>query len=95
MAAVVKTARSRDDTPLPLSRRRLRRRWPGVRAGLCLGRLARRMPGHTAWRADQRWRAQGVIAIAYGPSPTWIGVPAVLVAVVIGVTVPGSPQTTT
>jgi hypothetical protein len=28
------------------SRRRLRRRWPGVSAGLCLGRPARRTPGH-------------------------------------------------
>ena len=27
-------------------RRRLRRRWPGVSAGLCLGRPARRTPGH-------------------------------------------------
>jgi hypothetical protein len=30
-----------------LSRRRLRRRWPGSRARLCLGRPARRKPGHT------------------------------------------------
>ena len=29
------------------SRRRLRRRWPGVSAGLCLGRPARRTPGLT------------------------------------------------
>jgi hypothetical protein len=43
----------------------------------------------------QRWLVQGVIAIAYGPSPTWIGCPGVLVAVAIGTTVPGSPQTPT
>jgi hypothetical protein len=36
-----------------------------------------------------------VIAIAYGPSPTGIGGPGVLVAVAIGTTVPGSPQTLT
>ena len=30
------------------SRRRLRRRWPGVSAGLCRERPARRTPGHTA-----------------------------------------------
>jgi hypothetical protein len=29
------------------SRRRLRRRWPGVSGGLCLGRPARRTPGQT------------------------------------------------
>src|ERR1700722_288424 len=38
---------------------------------------------HPPRRADQRWLAPGVIAIAYGPSPTSIGVPAVLVAVAI------------
>jgi hypothetical protein len=38
---------------------------------------------------------QGMIAIAYGPSPTGIGEPGVLVAVAIGTTVPGSAQTTT
>jgi hypothetical protein len=38
---------------------------------------------------------QGVIAIAYGPSPTLIGEPGVFVAVAIGTTRPGSRQTTT
>ena len=38
---------------------------------------------------------QGAIAIAYGPSPTWIGGPGVLVAVEIGTTEPGSAQGTT
>jgi hypothetical protein len=38
---------------------------------------------------------QGVIAIAYGPSPTRIGEPGVFVAVAIGTTRPGSRQTTT
>ena len=66
-----------------------------LRRALALGGPARRTPGHTARRVDQRWLAPGVIAIAYGPSPTSIGVPAVLVAVAIGVTVPGSPQTAT
>jgi hypothetical protein len=42
--------------------------------------------GHTAWRTDQRRPVQGVIAIAYGPSPTGIGGPGVFVAVAIGVT---------
>ena len=69
-------------------------RGPGVSAGLCLGRPARRTPGHRR-RTDQRWLVQGVIAIAYGPSPTWTGCPGVLVAVAIGTTVPGSPQTPT
>jgi len=31
---------------------------------------------------------QGVIAMASGPFPTWIGLPGMLVAVVIGVTEP-------
>jgi hypothetical protein len=62
--------------------------------------LGRPRPGHAGpyrGRADQRSLAPSVIAIAiaYGPSPTSIGVPAVLVAVAIGVTMPGSPQTTT
>jgi len=30
-----------------------RRRWPGVSAGLCLGRPARRTPGHTGCDLDQ------------------------------------------
>jgi hypothetical protein len=34
---------------------------------------------------------QGVMAIAYGPAPTWIGAPGVLVAIAIGVTVPPRP----
>jgi hypothetical protein len=34
------------------SRRRLRRRWPGVSAALCLRRPARRTPGHSAERTD-------------------------------------------
>jgi hypothetical protein len=58
------------------------------RRALALGAPARRTPGHAARRADQRWLAPGVIAIVYGPSPTSIGVPAVLVAIAIGVTVP-------
>src|ERR1700745_2171445 len=65
------------------------------RRALALGGPARRTPGHTARRGDQRWLAPGVMAIAYSPSPTSIGVPAVWVAVAIGVTVPGSPQTAT
>ena len=35
------------------SRRCLRRRWPDVSAGLCLGRPARRTPGHTRWHTDR------------------------------------------
>ena len=30
-----------------------RRRWPGVSAALCLGRPARRTPGHAARHTDQ------------------------------------------
>ena len=37
-----------------ISRRRLRRRWPGVSAGLCLGRPARRTPDHTLSRATDQ-----------------------------------------
>ena len=79
--------RSRRRLAAPLARRQ--------RRALALESPARRTPGHTARRARQRWLALGVIAIVYGPSPTSIGVPAVLVAIAIGITVPGSPQTTT
>ena len=68
---------------------------PASAPGSAVERPAWRTPGHTAWRTDQRWLVQGVIAIAYGPSPTPIGCPGVLVAVAIGTTVPGSPQTPT
>jgi len=37
------------------SRRRLRRRGPGVSGGLCLGRPARRTPGRTSHARRSRW----------------------------------------
>jgi hypothetical protein len=55
----------------------------------------RRTPGHTPHDALIEMPNQGAIAIAYGPSPTWIGGPGALVAVAIGTTAPGSAQTTT
>ena len=49
--------------------------------------------GRRKARLQHQWFSgdlgQGVIAIAYGPSPTLIGVPGLLVAVAIGVTVFG------
>jgi hypothetical protein len=50
-----------------------------------------------AWCAEagQAWRQSGLIAIADGPSPTWIGGPGAFVAIAIGTTAPGSAQTVT
>jgi hypothetical protein len=49
-----------------LSRRRLRRRWPGVSAGLCLGRPARRTPGHTPREPVQVRSLRKQVGVAAG-----------------------------
>jgi hypothetical protein len=51
------------------TRRRLRRRWPGVSAALSLGRLARRTPGHTPAGHADRGGSHGTQAARRGREP--------------------------
>ena len=61
-------ARSVAESCLTRSRRRLRRRWPGVSAGLSLERPARRTPGR-AWQDTQINAAQSTAAQVAGTVP--------------------------